>query len=222
LGLPTELFDPLAGLELGPAVRQAPPEHPGRFAPVLGALLAEVAQSGQAIDFLHPRHRIEPRSRRKKWVTLAATAGAALLAYCIYARVEHYLLAAEVERLEARSKALDQSLPAGKKVRATVAEISKWTEGEVVWLDQLYDLSRGFPPAKDALLGQWTASTRQGGSQMDLKGWVRDSSVIPKMEEALRAGGGQSNSKSSREDPSVRHYSWRYETSVSLKSRGEP
>ena len=62
-GLPTESIDPFAGLELGPALRGSLPEHPGRFAPLLGMLLAEIKQTGHAIDFLHPRRRTEPPSR---------------------------------------------------------------------------------------------------------------------------------------------------------------
>ena len=53
------------------------PEHPGRFAPLLGMLVAEFQQTGHAIDFLHPRRRLEAPSRRKKWIMAAAAAALA-------------------------------------------------------------------------------------------------------------------------------------------------
>ncbi len=54
LAVPTELFDPFKGLNLGEELRFAPPEHPGRFAPLLGLLLAELEHTPHAVDFLHP------------------------------------------------------------------------------------------------------------------------------------------------------------------------
>ena len=222
LGMPVELFDPLAGLELSAGLKDSLPEQPGRFAPLVGMLLAELRPAGHAIDFLHPRRRAASPSRRKKWIMAGATAAVLLLAYLVYARIDHYLLAEEVARLQAESRTLDESMARGKKVRTTVAEIAKWADAEVVWLDQLHALSQGFPPAEDAVLGQLTLGVRQGGSQMDLKGWVRNAEVIGKMEEDARARSGQISGKSSREDNSVKPYSWWFEASVMLGAAKKP
>lgn len=218
-GLPTESIDPFAGLELGPALRGSLPEHPGRFAPLLGMLLAEIKQTSHAIDFLHPRRRAEPPSRRKTWIAAAVVAALLPLGYLTYARIESYLLANEVDRLTTQSKSLDADIVSAKKVRTTVAEISKWTDGEAIWLDQLRALSEGFPPAQEAILGQLTFAARQGGSQVDLKGWVRNAEVIATMEERVRARAGQIAGKSSREDNSMKNYSWRFEASL-LQAKG--
>jgi hypothetical protein len=222
-GLPTEAIDPFAGLELDPALRGSLPEHQGRFAPLLGMLLAEIKQTGHAIDFLHPRRRAEPPSRRKTWIAAAAVAALLSLAYIIYARVENYMLINEVDRLTTQSKSLDADIASAKKVRTTVAEIAKWTDGEAIWLDQLRALSEGFPPPQDAILGQLTFGVRQAGSQVDLKGWVRNAEVIAAMEERVRARAGQIAGqiagKSSREDSSMKNYSWRFEASL-LQPKG--
>ncbi len=66
-GIPAELFDPFAGLELGPTLRGKLPEHPGRFAPLLGMLVTELKNAGQTIDFLHPRRRAPPPASGRKW-----------------------------------------------------------------------------------------------------------------------------------------------------------
>jgi hypothetical protein len=222
LGIATELFDPFAGLEFGPAMRGAMPEHSGRFAPLLGMLLAELKQAGHAIDFLHPRRRAPAPSRRKKLVAAATAAALLALAWLVYARVDNYRLAAEVERLENQSKSLDALLAGLTKTRATVAEIDRWWEGQSVWLDQLRTLSEGFPPAQDAVLGQLTFAVRQGRSQVDLKGWVRNAEVIAKMEERARSHAGQIASKSSREDHSLKDYSWRFEASLWVGKESQP
>ncbi len=222
LGMPAELSDPFDRLELGPALRKAMPERPGRFAALLGMLLAEIQGTGHAIDFLHPRRRAETPSRRKQWI-IAATAAALLpLGYLIYSRVGNYQLSSEVSRLSAESTQLERRLTAAKKTHATVAEINKLTSGETNWLDKLYALSEGFPPVRDAVLGQITFGIRQGKGQVEMEGWVRDADVIGKMEERVRARAGQVHSKRTYEDHSVKNYSWKFEATVSPKQETKP
>ena len=222
LELQAELFDPFSGFRLAPALENALPEHTGRFAPLLGMLATESQQAGHAIDFLHPRRRIEAPSRRRKWIIAGAVAAMVPLVWLIWSRIDGYLLASDVDRLQAESKSLDEAIAAAKKVRGATAEIRKWADTEVVWLDQLEGLTESFPPAEDAVLGQLTLRIGQGGSQIDLKGWVRDAEVIAKMEDAVRARAGQIQSKSSREDSSMKPYSWRFETSVLLQRGAKP
>ncbi len=133
--------------------------------------------------------------------------------------MENYRLAGEVESLNAQNSSLDASLAGLKKTRETVAEIERWREGQAVWLDQLQTLSEGFPSARDAILGQLTFAVRQGRSQVDLKGWVRNAEVIANMEQRARARAGQITSRSSREDHSKKDYSWRFEASL-LEGKG--
>ena len=60
LGIHVELFDPFSGVKLGRALVDSPPQHPGRYAPLVGMLLAELKPSKHAVDFLHPRRRAPP------------------------------------------------------------------------------------------------------------------------------------------------------------------
>jgi Tfp pilus assembly PilM family ATPase len=222
LGMPVQLFDPFGGFDRGPALRGLPLEHPGRFAPLLGMCQAEFRQEAPAVDFLHPRRRVEAPSRRRKWILAGSAAAFLVLAYFAYGRVNSYLLASEVERLDEQSKALDASLPVAKKTRATAAEIAKWTDEETIWLDQLLSLSESFPPAQEAILNDLTFAVLTTGSQVDLKGLVRNADTIGKMEARVRARSGQIVSKNSREDHSVKDYSWRFEATVQLKRGAKP
>jgi Tfp pilus assembly PilM family ATPase len=216
LGIPVELFDPFAALELSPALRDAMPPQPSRFAPLLGAAAAEVAQSAPAIDFLHPRRAVAPPNPRRKWIAIGAAVVLLLIAYLVWGRIEHYQLAGEVDELESKLKTLETAKASAEKIHANVAEIAKWADDEVIWLDKLEGLSDGFPPADDALLGQLSFAIRQSGAQMDLKGWVRRANVIAKMEQNIRARGGQIGMKNSREDGTGKHYSWRFDASIQL------
>jgi Tfp pilus assembly PilM family ATPase len=221
LGMPVQLFDPFGGFERGPALRGLPLEHPGRFAPLLGMCQAEFRQEGHAVDFLHPRHRAEAPSRRKKWIVAASAAAFVLLLYLINARIEHYKLATEVDDLKEEVSSLDASIAAKKPTRTTVADIAKWADSETIWLDQILALNEGFPPAKDAILSELVCSQTGGPIRMVLKGSLRDDKVIAKMEEGVRAHVGPIRSKSG-EDSIVKGYSWRFDATVQVGRRLEP
>ncbi len=79
LEIHVELFDPFGGVKLGRALVESPPQHPGRFAPLVGMLLAELKPSNHAVDFLHPRRRAAAADPRKKWMIAAAAAAVLLL-----------------------------------------------------------------------------------------------------------------------------------------------
>ena len=72
LATPAEVFDPFAGLRLAPELQEVLPEHRGRFTPLLGMLLDELHHSPHAVDFLHPRRRPEPPSRRNTYIAAGA------------------------------------------------------------------------------------------------------------------------------------------------------
>ena len=153
LGSPAELFDPFEGLEVGGTLRDAPPEHPGRFASLLGMLTAELEQTGHAIDFLHPRRRPAPPSRRRIAIAAGAAVAALLLAWFAYARIDHFLLVRELARLKAEAESLKDATDKADKIRAVSADLARWVDHDVVWLDQFRDLSEDFVPAQTACSG---------------------------------------------------------------------
>jgi hypothetical protein len=79
---------------------------------------------------------------------------------------------------------------AAKEVRSEVGEIDAFVSGDINWLDELYELSKEFPPAEKAIVDTATFTSRSaGGGQMLLEGHVTDSSEIRPMEESLRGDG---------------------------------
>jgi Tfp pilus assembly PilM family ATPase len=248
LGTSVKLFDPFEGLQLGRALSGSPPENPGRFAPLLGVLLAELEQTGQAIDFLHPRRPPDPPTRGKKWGLAGALVGTLVIGYLVYSRIDNYLLSNEVANLTRQERELSDQIKAWDKKAApaksanlnvaevqkwidselqshkdksltsvVVEEVKKWAESEVLWLDQLRELSKDFPPAENAVLGQLAMSSGAGGAgEMRLKGAARNAEAIAAVEESLRAHDRKVIDRGSREDRTLKHYSWRFDTSVIL------
>ena len=222
LEISTELFDPFEGLQLSRQLKDGPPEEPGRFAPLLGALIAEIEQSGHAIDFLHPRHPPPPPNRRRRLIMAAVGAGVLAMAYLVYARIDQAWLADETVRLEAESKRLDIAVANADKVRTKSEDIGKWADNQVVWLDHLLALSEGFPESRSAVLRQLTISPTAAGGEMRLKGFARQADSIAEVEKALHAHFPKVAGRDSREDRSMRNYSWRFETAVMVDQGAKP
>jgi hypothetical protein len=222
LGIHVEPFDPFSGMKLGRALVESPPKHAGRFAPLVGMLLAELKPSKHAVDFLHPRQRAAAADPRKKWMIVGAVAATLLVGWIIYSRIDHYLLAESVAALTQESKNQDDAIAHAKKVRLSTAEIAKWADEEEIWLDRIYKLEQSFPSAEDAVLGQLTISSGPRGGQIELKGWVRRPDDIRRLEEGIRAHGGKMIAKSSREDRTVPPYACSFEASVLSEKSEKP
>ncbi|HYW79557.1 MAG TPA: hypothetical protein VE890_08265, partial [Thermoguttaceae bacterium] len=184
LSLPAKSFDPFdvvdtRGVDL--------PEHPERFASLLGMALDEVHDAAHAIDFLHPRKPPKKADRRRMVgivaaaVVLLAIVGA-YLAWDTLATVNAQNLALSIRRreLEALKKQAD-------KQQRTIDAIRAWQAGDVLWLEEMRELSMRFPPRGDALIQQMSmTSNRGGGGTLGFQGLVRDSSIVVRMEANLR------------------------------------
>jgi Tfp pilus assembly PilM family ATPase len=231
-GTRVEVFDPLAGLTLGPELRASPPEHPGRFAAVLGMLLAELDGAAPAIDFLHPRHAVAPANPRRKWGLAAAAAALLLAAYLVYGRLAYWRLEGEVGQLEAQSAAADKVLAhAGSANLATAGEIAKWEGSEVVWLERLRELNEDLPPAESVTIGRLlltrlsdrpmgtrsSARAAAGGEmlgRMHIEGRARDNKAVTDLEQSLRAHARRVEGSKTKEDRSTPPYSVSFITTV--------
>jgi len=222
LSLPVQLFDPFAGLRLSRELRSHPPDAPGRFAPLLGLLIDEAAGNDHAIDFLHPRRKPEPPSRRRTFI-LAGAAVAAVLLFVAglvslqFARLhwKQTSLTGQFESLEKKSEAADEQI-------SRAAEIDQWTRSDVTWLDELRELSLEFPPADDAIVTQMQIGSRsKGGGNIAMEGFVRSSEVIDKMERVLRDEQHGIVGTDFEEDSSLEGYNWRFLETLTVRAQAE-
>jgi len=214
LSIPTELFDPFEGLSLGRRVQRELPEHPGRFAPLLGMALAELEETPHAIDFLHPRRPPEPPKRQARYVLAGVLVAVLVLAFFGYRRWERSWLEREVGNLSAQLESLEKLIDHGNKAKAAVDEVERWAATDVVWLDELGELSGDFQPAKEAMLTKLSLVAAAPGGKMELEGLVREAPTIDVLEQGLRdekhhVQGTGSGAESNNED-----YSWWFKSSV--------
>jgi Tfp pilus assembly PilM family ATPase len=215
LGTPAELFDPFAGLKLEGELERGLPEHPGRFAPLLGMLVDELEQASHAVDFLHPRRKPKPPSRIKQYVLAGAAAAVAIVAIVIYGMIEYGRLNDEVADLETQIREWDDLANKVKKIKTTADDIQAWKAGDEVWLDEMRWLSDRLPPAQEAMLTLFQAnSSVRGGGEMKIEGLARSVDSIKAMHEKLRDGQHRLVGKEAGEGGSQKEYPLRFSSSV--------
>jgi hypothetical protein len=153
LTVPVHSIDPLAG-----ATADVPAELHGRFAGAAG-LLAGQAADALPINFASPRQpRPETDPNRKTYILAGAAAAAVLLAGWVFGYVQ--LVAAETRVAQLREQKADAEKDRASldPDKAKLAALDTWAAPEVVWLDELYDLSDRFPTGDQVRVNSLTAT----------------------------------------------------------------
>ena len=179
LDISVKRFDPVVAVDVARSVQKAPPQHPGRFAPLLGMLLEEADEQRHAIDFLNPRQKAAPPSQRRKYALIGGAVLSVVLLIVLLPKIMLWQLDAEIADLNRTFG--DQGKPVKSAVELTkkVDQIERsWVSQDAVWLDELYDMSRpdepqrraSFPPAEHAMLTKLSVSSIPRGGSISLQG----------------------------------------------------
>ena len=195
---------------------------PGRFAPLLGALAEEARGMRPAVDLLTRQTRARSKIARRPLVlgALAVLTAISLGSYVLWETVaqEHSTatkLAAELKGLQATIKKRQQDAEAWEGIQA-------WHEANIVWLDELRDLSVRFPPPGSAVLLDFSASPNAaGGAAIRLSGKARDPAVVTALDGALRDENRSVLSRNLREQAvsSDDPFLWRFESLITAQRR---
>ena len=208
----TDPFAAYAGLD-------EPPEHPGRFASLVGMLVREI-DGGHPIDFLNPRQAPAPADRRRV-VSLAAAVVVLLLAMGGY-RVWSTFAESDdqIETLTAQLDRLDELVKRNTSKAPTIPLIENWSKDDVNWLDELRDLSIRFPSERDAVVLRMNMSQgRESGGSIDMTGIVRDPVIVSHIENGIRDKYHQISSRHMQEQLQENNYSWHFESSIVVTPR---
>ena len=139
-------FDPLAGSAVANAV---PPAVRGGFAGVIGLLAAKAASDVLPINFASPRQPKAAASPHRSRVLVAALVGVlvlgvgAMAGMMELAKANRRVTAANIAKQDVEGELQKTELDAKR-----LAAADEFTSREVVWLDELYDLSDRFPDVK--------------------------------------------------------------------------
>jgi len=185
LSLETRFLNPFNSVEVGGELRNHRPEHPGRFAPLLGMLLEEASSTENAIDFLNPRRRHAAHTQTRRNGLVAALVAVALLCcgWVIWLQMSQFN--SEINMLNDKRDRLKKNVPSALKITQAAEEIDEWAEGDVNWLDELRELSEEFPNGDKAIILQLSANALPSGGRMTLTGAVNDSTTVTAIDEAI-------------------------------------
>ena len=227
LPLPMDFFNPFSAVTLAPELQRAIPEFPGRYTPLLGMLLDSATGSPHTIDFLHPRRRPEPKNNRQRvliWTTVAVAA-CSLLA--IGVKFQFDRMDRENAALRETLASLQTGTEAAQRKRAELDLVESFLAGDVPWLLDLERLSDKLPPAREAIVTEFTARWldsripgESGEGQVTLKGLVRSSDQVAEMERSLR-GEDHYRVDGKGYTPNLRggNYNWYFDETLRLNAQ---
>jgi Tfp pilus assembly PilM family ATPase len=185
LGLPVTLFDPFEGLKLEGELARALPDHPGRFAPLLGILLDEVRREHPSVDFLHPRRRPEPPGRARPALVVAAAAAVVVALIFFGAWWRWSQLQRDLQAVQNQSVQVDRSIAQMKSVKKTVDEVEKWRGNDVVWLEEFAWLAEKLPSAEALKITSVRFAQGQAFGEIHLQAVAASSEAVADTEQKL-------------------------------------
>jgi Tfp pilus assembly PilM family ATPase len=217
LDLPTEVFNPLTACAISSELRRSMPDHPSRFAPLVGMLLDEAVGGAQTIDFLNPRRRPQARSWKKEATIAGAIAAALVVLLGGWIWLQLRSKDSEIADLQQTLQTLTPQATKAKDTIAKASKIENWLGGEIVWVDELAGLATNLPPAKDVMLSQ--INIAQDGRKkptMKLNGFARGSEVRSQVQQKLSDGRHDVIAPTATQDQTHKSYPLKFEADVEI------
>jgi Tfp pilus assembly PilM family ATPase len=197
------------------------PGNAGRFASLLGMALDESRRT-HAVDFLHPRKPPRPPSPKRNLALIGALVGVAVFVggYMYWEKVAE--ADKENRRIFEQVKQLDKKLKDAAPQKQLAQTIRDWKAGEVIWLDELRDLSVRMPSSRDVVVSRITMTSGRGDKgAIHLNGLVRDASVVARIDRSLRDAQHRVSSRRVGEQPKAEDYAWTFDRSITILPKVE-
>lgn len=172
------------------------------------------------VDLVSPRKAIEKRLPWRKigWYSTAAAVLVGLGGFVFWDDA-----AKQAEEIVEKRKQFDGLARDARRVlemKDELAAIRSWRRNEVVWLDELDELSRKLPPREKSLIRRISMLTANDGtSKIDLSVEVSDDQLVAGLEAAIRAERNQVKSKRVSESNSNDQEKWNFETSIQFSAQ---
>ncbi len=141
-GFPTHPFDPFAGAESV----ELPADQRSAFAGAVGLLHLQAQRRPLPINFVQPRQPKPPRDPNRKRILIAVAAGVVLFlgavgfGYSQLAERDRKLETLFLQKME-----LDRQLIPIEEEAKRIKALDDWAQSEIVWLEELHDLTARFP-----------------------------------------------------------------------------
>jgi Tfp pilus assembly PilM family ATPase len=186
MAIPVQIFDPFADLPASraQAVDGVAAERRGAFVGALGLLHALADRRDLPVNFAKPKEPKPPRDpNQRRVLVVAAAAAVALFALVGYGYTRLNERQDRLEKLTEDRNRLDLQLSQYADDGRRVVALNDWQGKDVVWLDELYDLTDRFPETQTMRLTQFSGTTvdykGKGNTfvgRLDLEGITRSDS----------------------------------------------
>jgi hypothetical protein len=196
------------------------PEQPGRFASLLGILFSQQqSETKSCIDLLHPKEAPKPANYLLSiFLTIFLLA---IIGYGLYYWNNEVIRGLEAELVKVKEEhqkvaaQLQQVQPGFNVLRAA----RNWEMQNVMWLDELRELSTVLPNEQDLVVLQMSFSMMENNPRyagmIQMSGMVRDPSVLLKLQTDLRTRGVyMMQYQAPSANPAGGGYPWLFRTTI--------
>jgi Tfp pilus assembly protein PilN len=210
------LFD-LADLPaVSPVLATASADQLAASIPLLGSLEEYAAGVQPALDFLHPRRRPAPPSRRPYVLAALGVIGVLLGGMIVYGYSHDLAMREEIRQLQARLKTLEAEDRQMAALESRVNELAQWETESINWLEELYQIATKLPPSQEMMLRQLKCSAATDGGQIEFDGLARSLDAIRQAESNLQDNTRALASKSKSELSNPQHYRYEFRSMMRI------
>lgn len=208
-------FDPFSVVSLGRKAKREMPDRSGRFAPLLGILLDEASGATHAVDFLHPKRRPAPPSKRNRVVGWSAAIAAVAFLVVGYYGWQYVRLGSEIARLEERVREMQPVTERSDGLIRHERALNEFEQSNVTWIDEIAEMAKRIPPAEEMIITDFSLGVgRVPGGQAAMKGYVTEPDLIHEVEESLRYRNNKVAGKRGTRETARKGYQWMFDVVV--------
>ncbi len=150
-------------------------EHTGRYAPLIGLVMAAVQApatgSPYLVDFLSPRKAVEVQTNYQRYYLVGGIAAAAVIGIVGLCWSNLRAKDREIAAKEVELKTLKPEVEKAEAMIARTETVDRFLDGNVIWLDELSRTAKQIPGSNDLILKNVSVLTpREGGGKLTLIG----------------------------------------------------
>lgn len=220
--LPVAMVDPFAWAEKATIAIAATTQTVGRFAPVLGAF-SFPKHRNRLIDFSNPRKRVEKKKPIARYVAAASLGVATLAGGWWWYQSSHSALDAEIALLRESITNEAGVLKTANKHLADWKKVESFLKGDIVWLDELENLSQRAKGDDQAYFGTTTFSLepRTSTGSISAKYYAKQQEFVPEVQASYRDSRHMVKGTSVTQSTD-KNYPWASDLTITLPIREVP
>ncbi len=190
-GIDVQKVDPFRLPGVGVTARTLP-ENPGRFAPLVGGLLAEIPKGKPVLDLLHPRQKPKPPNYSLYFILFFIALGVGLGFLWRWNKKDLAAKLAELQSLQSKAAALQAEYQSLNPQFTILNNASRWNQFGVNVLDELRDITERIPTAPELAVSRLAydgLDARFGMPVFIINAKISDPTVYQKFYNALTSDG---------------------------------